>query len=56
MLGVTNFGMEHKSAKSIKSVYTLSVAAPSAGLDAVADALRASPGVLLAEPVAVRAD
>ena len=41
---------------SARGVYTLSVAAPSAGLDAVADALRASPGVLLAEPVAVRAD
>ena len=41
---------------SARGVYTLSVAVPSAELDAVAEALRASPGVILAEPVVVGAD
>jgi len=41
---------------SARGVYTLGVAGPSAGLDGVAGALRASPGVLLAEPVVEGAD
>jgi hypothetical protein len=58
--GVANLLIENElsivDGPSARGVYTLGVADDAAALDAVAQALRSKPGVLLAEPVVVGTD